>query len=347
MQLLNTLYLTTPETYARLENDTLAIEQQRELKLRVPLHHLGSVVCFGPIQLSAPLMHGLAQRGITLVLLDEHGRFQARLEGAINGNVLLRQAQHRLAADAALGIARRCVAGKLRNTRALHLRAAREARQTEDAEALTRSAQQLAASLRALPNCGDLDSLRGVEGEAARTHFKHFAHLLREDARETFGMHDGRSRRPPRDRINVLLSFLYSLWMNDCRSTLESVGLDPQVGVLHALRPSRAALALDLLEEFRPLADRLALTLINRQQLRSGDFIIREGGAVSLHPDARKAVLVAFQERKQEALRHPLLAEPVALGLLPFVQARLLARSLRGEADADGRRAEYLPFLIR
>lgn len=349
MHLLNTLYLTTPESYLRLENQTLAIEHDHELKLRVPLHHLNSVVCFGPIQLSTPLMHGLAAQGIALVLLDDHGRFQARLEGPTAGNVLLRRAQHHASLDATrtLCLARSFVAGKVRNARSLLLRGAREAKSEDDARQLTRQAQNLAASLRALPDCADLDTLRGTEGEAARQHFIGLSLLVRPDAREHFHLNDGRSRRPPRDRLNALLSFLYSLWMNDCRSALEAVGLDPQVGFLHALRPGRAALALDLMEEFRPQAERLALTLINRQQLRADDFIEREGGAVSLKPDARKAVLVAFQERKQEALQHPLLAEPVALGLIPLIQARLLARAIRGEPDADGQPAAYLPFLIK
>jgi len=349
MQLLNTLYLTTPDTYLRLENQTLAVEQNQALKLRVPLHHLNAVVCFGHIQLSTPLMHTLAQQGIALVLLDAHGRFQARLEGPMAGNVLLRQAQHRVGGDAAatLALARSFVAGKVRNARSLLQRGAREARSEADAAALTRQAANLAASLRALPGCTSLDMLRGVEGEAAREHFVGLSLLVRPDAREHFSMRDGRSRRPPRDRLNALLSFLYSLWMNDCRSALEAVGLDPQVGFLHALRPGRAALALDLMEEFRPQAERLALTLVNRQQLRAADFVDREGGAVSLHPDARKAVLVAFQERKQDLLQHPLLAQPVALGLVPLIQARLLARAVRGEPDADGQPAAYVPFLTK
>ncbi|RTL16415.1 MAG: type I-C CRISPR-associated endonuclease Cas1 [Burkholderiales bacterium] len=349
MQLLNTLYITTPDSYLRLENQTLAIEQGHELKLRVPLHHLHAVVCFGHVQLSAPLMHTLAQQGIALVLLDDHGRFQARLEGPTAGNVLLRRAQHQASGDTerSLALARAFIAGKLRNARSLLLRGAREAKSEDDAAQLTRQAQNLAASLRALPGSARLDALRGIEGEAAREHFVGLSLLVRPDARGHFSMQDGRSRRPPRDRLNALLSFLYSLWMNDCRSALEAVGLDPQIGFLHALRPGRAALALDLMEEFRPLADRLALTLINRQQLRADDFIEREGGAVSLRPDARKAVLVAFQERKQELLQHPLLAQPIALGLVPLVQARLLARAVRGECDADGQPSAYLPFLIK
>ena len=349
MQLLNTLYLTTPDSYLRLDNQTLAIEQNHELKLRVPLHHLHAVVCFGHVQLSAPLMHMLAQQGIALVLLDDHGRFQARLEGPTAGNVLLRRAQHQASTDAerSLSLARAFIAGKVRNARSLLLRGARESKSEADAARLARQAQNLAASLRALPGSVTLDVLRGVEGEAAREHFVGLSLLVRPDARTHFNLQEGRNRRPPRDRLNALLSFLYSLWMNDCRSALEAVGLDPQVGFLHALRPGRAALALDLMEEFRPLADRLALTLINRQQLRADHFIEREGGSVGLRPDARKGVLVAFQERKQELLQHRLLAQPIPLGLAPLVQARLLARAVRGETDADGRASAYLPFLVR
>lgn len=349
MHLLNTLYLTTLDTYVRLENQTLAIEQNQALKLRVPLHHLNAVVCFGHIQLSTPLMHELAAQGIALVLLDANGRFKARLEGPMAGNVLLRQAQHRAvgSVDPTLALARSFVAGKIRNARSLLMRGAREARSEDDATKLTRQAQNLAASLRALPGCSTLDALRGMEGEAAREHFVGLSLLVRPDAREHFSMRDGRSRRPPRDRLNALLSFLYSLWMNDCRSALEAVGLDPQVGFLHALRPGRAALALDLMEEFRPQAERLALTLVNRQQLRPQDFTERDGGAVGLEPDARKAVLVAYQERKQDLLQHPLLTEPVPLGVVPLIQARLLSRAVRGEANADGQPTGYVPFLIK
>lgn len=342
MQLLNTLYVTQPETYLRLENDTLRVEQEREVRLRVPLHHLSGVVCFGHVGLSAPLMHRLAEEGISLVLLDDAGRFKARLEGPTAGNVLLRQAHHRRLDDPAfvLDTARACVAGKIKNARQVLLRGAREAKSAEDEAGLSRAADDLAAALRALPQAADLDVLRGLEGEAARRYFEALNWLIRPDLREVFRM-DGRNRRPPRDRINALLSFVYSMWMNDCRSAVEAAGLDPQVGFLHALRPGRAALALDLQEEFRPLADRLVLTLINRGQIGPDDFLLREGGAVSLEGDARKAVVVAYQERKQEALTHSLLAQPVALGLIPLIQARLMARAIRGEAEG------YLPFSMR
>ena len=342
MQLLNTLYVTLPDSHLRLDNDTLRLLVGDETRLRVPLHHLGAVVCFGPVSVSVPLMHRLAESGLALVLLDANGRFKARLEGATAGNVLLRRAQHRSADDAAftLALARRIVAGKLQNQRHVLLRGARDAKHDDDAAALVRAAKNLAASLRALPDAADLDALRGVEGEAARGYFAAINLLIRPDLRGQFQL-DGRTRRPPRDRMNALLSFLYAMWMNDCRSAAEAAGLDPQVGWLHALRPGRAALALDLMEEFRPLADRLALSLVNRLQVRPEDFELREGGAVLLGGDARKTVVVAFQERKQDALTHALLAQAVPLGLVPLVQARLLARHVRGEAEA------YVPFAMK
>ena len=340
MQLLNTLYVTLPDARLRLDNDTQRNEVERETRLRVPLHHLTAVVCFGHVGLSAPLMHRLADEGIALVLLDSNGRFKARLEGAVSGNVLLRQAQFARGADAAftLDMARSFVAGKIKNTRPVLQRGAREAKSEAEAAVLTRRADDLAASLRALPEAAALDAVRGVEGEAARQYFSGLPLLVRADLREHFTM-DGRTRRPPRDRFNALLSFLYAMWMNDCRSALEAAGLDPQVGFLHALRPGRAALALDLMEEFRPWADRLALTLINRGQVQADDFDLREGGGVALQGDARKAVVVAYQERKKDEITHPLLAQSLPLGLVPLVQARLLARALRDDT------MPYLPFV--
>lgn len=348
MHLLNTLYVNTQDSYLRLDNDTLRVMLDEETRLRVPLHHLQAVVCFGRVGLSVPLMHRLAEEAVALVLLDENGRFKARLEGATAGNVLLRRAQHTqsLNSSFALELARACVAGKVRNSRQVLLRGARDAKSEGDVAGLTRGAQDLAATLRALPEASNLDVLRGLEGEAARQYFARQPMLVKADLRADFSM-DGRTRRPPRDRMNALLSFLYAMWMNDCRSALESVGLDPQVGFLHALRPGRAALALDLMEEFRPFADRLALSLVNRGQIRADDLLVREGGGVSLSPDARKAVVVAFQERKQEEVQHPVLAQALPLGLVPLVQARLMARTIRAEVDVSGQVAGYLPFLVR
>lgn len=348
MELLNTLYVNTQESYLRLDNETLRVQVEDETRLRVPLHHLQAVVCFGRVGVSLPLMHRLAEEGKALVLLDENGRFKARLEGPTSGNVLLRRAQHSQSLNPAfvLDFARACVAGKVRNARQVLLRGARDTKNEDDATALTRGAQDLAATLRALPEAKDLDVLRGLEGEAARQYFDRQPHLVKSESRSVFSM-EGRTRRPPRDRMNALLSFLYSMWMNDCRSALETVGLDPQVGFLHVLRPGRAALALDLMEEFRSHADRLALSLVNRQQIAEHDFMVSTGGGVALKPDARKTVVVAFQERKQEPVQHPVLRQSVPLGLVPLIQARLMARAIRSETDESGQLTGYLPFLVR
>jgi CRISPR-associated protein Cas1 len=339
----NTLYVMTPQSYAHLDNNTVRIEVERETRLRVPLHHLGGLVCFGNVLVSPALMHRLADEGKSLVLLDEHGRFKARLEGGISGNILLRQAQFRQAEHPAstLDIARAIVAGKLKNSRSILQRGARESTDPDEVKILSRAADDLAASLRAIQSASTLDALRGSEGEAARNYFAALNLIVKPAMRDVFQL-NGRTRRPPLDRFNALISFLYALLMNDCRSALEAVGLDPQLGYLHAVRPGRAALALDLQEEFRSiLADRLALTLINRGQLKADDFDEREGGAVMLNDRGRRSVLTAWQERKQEELTHPLLEQKLPLALLPLVQARLLARTVRGEMET------YLPFLAR
>ena len=341
--LLNTLYVMTPNAYAHLENATIRIDVEHEKKLQVPLHHLSSVVCFGNVMVSPALMRRLAEEGKSLVLLDDNGRFKARLEGPIAGNILLRQAQHRQADDAefALNFSRSCVAGKIKNSRQLLMRAAREADEASEEQSLSRTADDLAASLRALATVSDLDALRGIEGEAARNYFGAMNHVIKSAYRKDFAF-TGRTRRPPLDPINALLSFSYSMLTNDCRSAIESVGLDPQLGFLHAVRPGRAALALDLVEEFRPIiADRFALTLINRGQITRDDFDYREGGAVLLNEKGRKAVVIAYQERKQEEVQHPLLDTKVRIGMIPLIQARLMARNIRGEIE------NYLPFVAR
>ena len=341
-QALNTLYVMTQGAYLHLERETLKLDVEKKTRLRVPMHHIGGVVLFGNVMVSPFALHRCAEDGRSVVLMSEHGRFKARLEGAQSGNVLLRRAQHQLldAPERMVDLMRMVVAGKLQNSRGVLLRGAREARSDEDATRLKQAAASLAASIRGLPDAKDGDAVRGIEGQAARVYFDAFSALIR-CHREEFTM-QGRNRRPPRDRINALLSFLYALLTNECASAVEAAGLDPQVGYLHALRPGRPALALDLMEEFRaPLADRLALTLINRQQIRPDGFELRPGGSVQMTEDTRKAVLTAWQSRKQDMVQHEVLGKRVPIALIPLVQARLLARFIRGEAR------EYTPHMPR
>jgi CRISPR-associated protein Cas1 len=341
-QLLNTLYVQTPRSYIHLDHETLKVKLENEVRLQVPLLHLGAIVCFGDVTVSTALMHRCAEDGRSIVFLDRAGRFKARVEGPTSGNVLLRRAQHEALGDPGrtLSICRSVVAGKLQNTRQILLRGAREAAVPEEADRLSAAAQHLAETLPRVAVATDAEVLRGLEGDVARRYFEVFTLLVR-DGRETFTL-AGRTRRPPLDRMNALLSFLYTLLTGDCVSAAEGVGLDPQVGYLHTLRPGRPALALDLVEEFRAvLGDRLALTLVNRRQLSAGDFEERPGGAVLLNEQGRRTVLTAYQERKKEELTHPVTGEKTPLGLLPHVQARLLARHLRGDLEL------YPAFLYR
>lgn len=330
--LLNTLYVQTQGAFLRLDHDTVKIEIEGQIKLQVPLHHLGGILLFGDIMVTPAVIARCAQDGRGLAWFSLSGRFQGRLEGPVCGNVLLRRAQHEALGDPgrALEIARNCVAGKLKNLRSTLLRSARETDSAQDADALRRAAGVLADHVRSLPTAKDLDTLRGMEGEAARRYFGAFGHMILGD-RQVFSF-SGRNRRPPLDPVNALLSFLYALLLNDCVSAAQGVGLDPQVGFLHALRSGRPALGLDLMEELRPiLADRLGLTLINRRQVTEKDFERRPGGAVFLNDSGRKKVVVAYQERKQKEIFHQVVGQKMPLGLVPHIQARLLARHLRGD----------------
>jgi CRISPR-associated protein Cas1 len=341
-ELLNTLYVTTDRAYLHLDHDTVRMEVGGETRHRMPLLHLGGIVCFGNVLLSPALVHRCAEDGRSVVLLDGTGRFKARIVGPTSGNVLLRQAQHvaALSSHATLRVARSCVAGKLQSTRQIVLRGARETEEASEHARLTAAGAALSGLLGQLEGCTDVNMVRGFEGEAAREYFEVFSLLVRED-REAFAM-NGRTRRPPLDRMNALLSFLYTVLLADCVAAAEGVGLDPQVGFLHVMRPGRPALGLDLMEELRSVvAERVALTLINRRQLKRDDFIVRDGGAVSLTDSGRKEVLVAYQRRKQDEVQHRLLQKKMPLGLVPHVQARLLARHLRGDVP------EYVPFLYR
>ena len=335
-KLLNTLFVTTEGTALRKDGENIVADVEGSERARVPLHMLGSVVVFGAIFISPPLIQTLAAGGITLVLLDRAGRFQARVEGPVSGNVLLRRAQYR-ASDAPDEIVRSFVSAKIANQRAVLQRSLRDhgsdltLEKRADVEA---AVDRLGLILRQVAHLNEgVDTLRGAEGEAAYRYFDVFNNLVRAADPEIRFL--GRSRRPPLDPVNALLSFLYTLLTHDCRSAAESVGLDPAVGFLHRDRPGRPSLALDLMEELRPvLADRLALSLLNRRQIRARDFETHDGGAVLLTDDARKLVLTAWQERKKEERRHPFLEETAPLGLVPYLQAQLLARHLRGDLDA-------------
>lgn len=335
-KLLNTIYITTLGCGLRKDGENLIAENEGVTVGRVPLHMLASVVVFGGIFVSPALIEACASHGITLVLLDRNGRFQARIEGPVSGNVLLRRAQYK-ASDAPDDIVKSIVMGKISNQRAILMRALRDYGDDYNPAvkaAVVQVTERLARNLAYInQHAIGLDSLRGMEGDAAKLYFSVFNHLIRSPDPEL--AFTTRSRRPPLDPVNALLSFLYTLLTHDCRSACEGVGLDPAVGFLHRDRPGRPSLALDLMEELRPiLADRLVLSLLNRRQLRAKDFITRDGGAVVMTDEARKTVLTAWQERKKEERKHPFLEDTAPLGLVPHLQAQLLARHLRGDLDA-------------
>ena len=335
-KLLNTLYVTTEGAALKKDGETVAAEIEGVEKTRVPLHMLASIVAFGPVLLSPALIGACAERGITIVLLDRAGRFQARVEGPVSGNVLLRRAQYRLS-DAPEDVVRSLVMGKIANQRAVIRRTLRDyGTEMDEAmrSALDAASDRMAMILRRVQlSDRSVDLMRGSEGEAATLYFGVFDRLVRSPDPEL--RWTARSRRPPLDPLNALLSFLYTLLTHDCRSACEAVGLDPAVGFLHRDRPGRPSLALDLMEELRaPLADRLALSLVNRRQLRAADFRRMDGGAVLLTDEARRTVLTAWQERKKEERLHPFLQEKAPFGLVPYLQAQLLSRHLRGDLDA-------------
>lgn len=354
----NTLYLTTGGTFVSRDHLTLQVKvplrpdgspaTADDLKseisnfksLSIPIHHLESICAFGPITLTPPALDLCWEHGVAVNFLSEFGYLQARLTGVADTSVTLRRAQFRAADDPAkcAAIARQIIAGKLQNSRNSLLRGARESEISNLKSEITAATDALARQIRGLNEVRELEAVRGAEGLGSAQYFSVFSLLLKQQ-REAFGF-TARSRRPPRDRVNCLLSFLYALVRHDCIAALTAAGLDPFVGFLHADRPNRPSLALDLMEEFRPwLADRLAVTLINRQQIGPDDFNVREGGAVEFTEAGRKRVITAYQERKRETLTHPLLDQTLRIGQLPFVQARILARHLRGDM------ADYIPLV--
>lgn len=333
-KLLNTLFVTRQGSYLHREGEAIAIKNGEEVLMKLPCHTLESIVCFGRVSMSPPLMGLCGERKIQVSFLTESGQFHGRVQGPVAGNVLLRREQYRWAdcPEKAAAVAQNMVAAKVANARTVLLRARR------DTDRLAEPLQPAVSRLgwigdRLLKEQEDLERLRATEGDAARAYFAVFDHLILSQ-KSDFEFR-GRTRRPPGDRVNAMLSFAYTLLVHDCAGALEGVGLDPYVGFLHADRPGRTSLALDLMEEFRAiLADRVVLSLINRQQVSGDEFEEKEDGGIWMKPTARKTLLETWQKRKQEEVTHPYLGESVALGLFPHIQALLLARHLRGDLDA-------------
>jgi CRISPR-associated protein Cas1 len=339
-KLLNTLFVTTQGAYLSKEGETVMVKVDGEVAMRLPVHTLGGIVCFGQVSCSPYLMGFCAENGVAISFLTENGDFLAKVQGPVSGNVLLRREQYRRADDmnSSAQIAKAILTGKLANCRTVLQRLLRDHSEKIDIDTISGASQKLANAMRRLQSESSLDILRGIEGESADAYFDVFDHLITSQ-KDDFTFHE-RNRRPPLDNVNCLLSFIYTILMHDVRSALESVGLDPAVGFLHRDRPGRYSLALDLMEEFRPyIADRLTLSLINLSQVQGKGFKKKESGAVWMEDDTRKTVLVAYQKRKQEEIEHPFLKEKIAIGLLPYAQALLMARYLRGDID------NYPPFI--
>lgn len=334
-RLLNTLFITKPDSSVFKDGETLLVKHQKEVVLRAPIHILNGLVCLGRVYVTPQAMAHCVQNEVAVSFLSENGRFWARVQGPVSGNVLLRRRQYRAADDPseAAAIAGAILSAKVANSRTVLRRAARSRESPEGKAQLTRAAEALGQALLRLQSATDLETMRGLEGEAAAIYFGVFDLLILRQ-KDGFVFHQ-RSRRPPLDRVNAMLSFAYTLLVHDVSAACQSIGLDPQVGFLHRDRPGRPSLALDLMEDLRAvMVDRLVLSLINRRQVKAKDFTISGSGAVRMSDDCRRMLITTYQERKQEEIRHPYLDEKMPLGLTPFVQALLLSRHLRGDLDA-------------
>jgi CRISPR-associated protein Cas1 len=334
-KLLNTLHVTTQGAYLHRDGETISVKIGNDVRMRLPIHTIESLVCYGQVTCSSFVLGLCGERGVGVSLMTENGRFLARVSGPVSGNVLLRRKQFRSADDPAISlpIVAAIVTAKISNSRLVLLRGARDTSDADSQERLRAKAHHLAQIGIMAARSSSIDEARGFEGVAAQDYFSVFNHLIVREGDEFRFEH--RSRRPPLDRTNAMLSFVYALLRHDIESALESVGLDPAVGFLHTDRPGRPSLALDMMEEMRPhLADRLVLSLINRRQVQPSEFNTEDGGGISLSEATRKEIIGAWQRRKQEEIEHPYLRESIPIGLIPYVQALLLARHLRGGLDA-------------
>jgi CRISPR-associated protein Cas1 len=339
---LNTLFVMTQGTYLKKDGEAVAVKVQKQTRLRVPLINLSGIVCFGRVACSPPLLGACAKAGVAVSFFTEYGRLLSVAHGFSPGNVLLRRTQYRWADDPqkSADVARAIVLGKIANCRSVLQRAAREQENATVVRDLKQVVERLTYVLQTLRGPMNLDLVRGLEGQASADYFSVFNHLIL--AQKDRFVFTTRSRRPPRDHVNALLSFLYAILLADVRGACEATGLDSAVGFLHRDRPGRPGLALDLMEELRPvLADRIALTLINRQQIKPKDFVVQPSGAVLLNESGRRIVLQEYQAKKNETITHPFLNEKMTIGLVPHIQARLFARYLRGDLES------YPPFMLR
>jgi CRISPR-associated protein Cas1 len=339
-KLLNTLYVTSPNTYLSLDGENIVIIKEKIEVSRIPLHNLEGIIAFGYTGASPALMGACAKRNISLSFMKQSGKFLARVVGEVKGNVTLRKTQYRLSDNIVDSnkIARNFIMGKIFNARWVVERATRDYAIRLDIEKLKRVSKLLANSLKLVEQCEDLEQLRGFEGEAAAQYFTIFDDLILQQ--KEFFFFNCRNKRPPLDNVNAMLSFVYTLLAHDVAAALETVGLDPYVGFLHRDRPGRVSLALDMMEELRSVyADRFVISLINKREVNSSGFTQKENGAVIMDDDTRKTILQVWQSKKQEIITHPFLQEKLEWGLVPYVQAMLLARYIRG--DLDG----YPPFM--
>lgn len=337
-KLLNNLYVTTDGSYLHKERETLVIEQEGDKVFQLPFHSIQNIFCYGRVMVSPQLMSTCGDKGIGLSFFTGYGKFQARVQGPQSGNVILRRAQYREADVEPITLARLFLASKLVNSRNVVMRHLRNHGENIELERLVK---YLANNIKRIERCNDLDQMRGIEGESAASYFKHLNALIVNNDKEVFYF-SGRTKRPPTDRVNALLSFSYVLLTHEIASALQGVGIDPYVGFLHKDRSGRLSLALDMLEEFRAWwCDRFVLTLINRSQVSPDDFVEESSGAIRMQPDTRKRILTLWQEKKQDELVHPYTKEKVPIGLLPHLQAMLLSRYLRKDQEI------YTPFISR